>query len=377
MPVDKTEKISLGPTDFDDPRSKNLLAAFDKLRDEMRSEGLFVVKPLWYAYKTLSTLAFLPLGVYLHYHGYFWLSALVMGVMWQQLGWLAHEYCHFQVFRDRGLAKLSGYFFGNILQGFSRTWWNHRHNSHHASTNILTVDPDIDNLPMLAWAESDLDNLDKMPQFLRRSIQYQSKYFLFLLPLLRIVWCKESFKFALDMKNSIYTTWRREASAEVATLTLHYIWTLGFYLTLPSISWIITWYLVSHLLSGFGIAVVVFFNHYSCEKYPQGLAANFVCLQLFTTRNMTPGIVTDWICGGLNYQIEHHLFPTMPRHNLYKCSKFVKKFCAEQGLPYMCCGFMEGLGHVLNFLQGVADIAKKRYNSHAGGAKSSKRSLRS
>jgi len=332
--------------------------AFDKLKSEIASAGLYKVDIGWCAYKTITTLAFLPLGVFLHSHGYYWLSAICLGVMWQQLGWLAHEYCHHQVFADRKYAKVGGYFFGNILQGFSRTWWNDRHNSHHASTNVLAVDPDIDNLPLLAWAAADLD---KTSPVWYRIIQYQSYYFLALLPLLRIAWCKESFKFALNMRNSVYTTWRREGTMEVATLCLHYLWTMCFYLTLPSISWAITWYLVSHLISGFGIAIVVFFNHYSCEKYPQGLADNFVCLQLFTTRNMTPGPITDWICGGLNYQIEHHLFPTMPRNNLYKCRSLVKKFCQEQGLPYMSSGFMEGLGHVLNFLQNVGDIAKARY----------------
>lgn len=46
------------------------------------------------------------------------------------------------------------------------------------------------------------------------------------------------------------------------------------------------------------------------------ILSSYVCLQLYTTRNMRPGIFIDWLWGGLNYQIEHHLFPSMPRHNL-------------------------------------------------------------
>jgi len=279
--------------------------------------------------------------------------------MWQQLGWVAHEFCHHQASQDRSWNRNMGLFWGNIMQGYSRTWWNDRHNAHHASTNILDVDPDIDNIPVLAWAESDLD---KAPAWAQSSIQYQAYYFLFVLPILRLAWCKESISFALKMGSSTYKTWNKDAQNEIFTLALHWIWASCFYFTLPSISWTITWFLISNLLSGFGIAVVVFFNHYSCEKYPQALSGNFVAMQLFTTRNMTPGLITDWVCGGLNYQIEHHLFPTLPRHNLNKTSVFVKEFCKEQGLPYMCCGFMEGLNHVLKFLQGVADIAKVRFN---------------
>jgi len=75
---------------------------------------------------------------------------------------------------------------------------------------------------------------------------------------------------------------------------------------------------------------------------------------------MTPGIFTDWFCGGLNYQIEHHLFPTIPRHNLKKLSPLVKKFCQEHNLPYLCSNFNEGLQKVLAFLNNVGEIARQR-----------------
>jgi len=91
----------------------------------------------------------------------------------------------------------------------------------------------------------------------------------------------------------------------------------------------------------------VFFNHYACEHFAvnaqQDLKLNFVELQLRTTRNGAPSIILDWLAGGLNYQIEHHLFPTLPRHNLTKASVFVKDFCKEHNIPYQCCGFFYGV----------------------------------
>lgn len=53
---------------------------------------------------------------------------------------------------------------------------------------------------------------------------------------------------------------------------------------------------------------------------------NYACLQLCTTRNMRSGTFIDWLWGGLNYQIEHHLFPTMPRNNLKKVILFTINF---------------------------------------------------
>jgi len=303
-------------------------------------------------------LAFLPLGLVLQYHGWYFMSAISVGVFWQQLGWLGHDFCHHQVFENRDYNNAMGYFLGNLLQGFSSAWWKDRHNSHHATTNILDADPDIDNLPMLAWANSDLD---KANGFIKKSIKYQAYYFLFLLPVLRLAWCMGSITFVQAMRKSNYRAYRDAFTFEAATLALHWLWVFVMMWKLPTWGTMIMFFLVSELLAGFGIAIVVFFNHYSCKKYDTNLAGNFVMLQLCTTRNMTPGVVTDWICGGLNYQIEHHLMPTMPRHNLYKASHAVKAFCKEQGLPYMCDNFYDGLVHVLNFLNEIGAVAQQRF----------------
>jgi len=162
------------------------------------------------------------------------------------------------------------------------------------------------------------------------------------------------------MRTSRYKRWNDDYVKEVVGLALHWSWVLVFLFFLPTWGWRFTWLLVSELLAGFGIAIVVFFNHYSCEKYSAHLAGNFVCLQLWTTRNMTPSIITDWVCGGLNYQIEHHLFPTIPRHNLYAISDRVKQFCKAHDLPYLCSDFYEGLVKVLNFLNGIGQLAVER-----------------
>jgi len=312
----------------------------------------------WYFYKCFTTLAMAPIGLYFHSHQWYLLSAIFFGLFWQQLGWLGHEFSHHQIFQtNRRWNDLSSIFFGNICQGFSSHWWKDRHNSHHATTNILDADPDIDNIPMMAWSPSDLD---KAPAWTRRTIPYQAYYFFFLLPLLRLTWCFNSIFFVRDMSKSRYKRWNDDYHLEAIGLAIHWLWVIILLFSLPTWGWMITWFLVSELLAGFGIAIVVFFNHYSCDKYPSSLAGNFVCLQLWTTRNMTPSLITDWICGGLNYQIEHHLFPTMPRHNLNRASHKIKAFCKENNVPYLCSDFYEGLLKVLHFLNSIGQIAKER-----------------
>uniref|UniRef100_A0A1I7XE42 FA_desaturase domain-containing protein n=1 Tax=Heterorhabditis bacteriophora TaxID=37862 RepID=A0A1I7XE42_HETBA len=120
-------------------------------------------------------------------------------------------------------------------------------------------------------------------------------------------------------------------------------------------------FLISQLTGGFLLAHVVTYNHYSVEKFPYNtnIMSNYACLQLYTTRNMRPGIFVDWLWGGLNYQIEHHLFPTMPRHNLAKVMPIVKEFCVENDLPYMVDDYFTGWKLEIQQFANVANIAKK------------------
>jgi len=171
-----------------DPKIK----AFRGLRNELREKGYFKPNMYWQLYKCITTVGFLVLGTIATYYGNWIMGAVLVGIGFQQLGWLGHDACHHGLTPNRKLNNALGYFFGNVLNGFSVNWWKDRHNSHHATTNILDADPDIDNIPMMAWSPSDLD---KAPTWTRRTLPYQAYYFLFLLPLLRLTWCFNSIFF--------------------------------------------------------------------------------------------------------------------------------------------------------------------------------------
>ena len=74
---------------------------------------------------------------------------------------------------------------------------------------------------------------------------------------------------------------------------------------------------------------------------------------MLTSRNVRGGPLVDVALGGLNYQIEHHLFPSMPRHNLRKARPVVKEFCAEHGIAYEETGLVDSYGQALRHLHGV------------------------
>jgi fatty acid desaturase len=92
-------------------------------------------------------------------------------------------------------------------------------------------------------------------------------------------------------------------------------------------------------------------NHYDLESFTPEQAArlSFVELQVRTTRNYAGGVLAHYLCGGLEHQIEHHLFPRLPRHELMRAGSIVKEFCAEHGLPYQETSFWRSLAQVAAF----------------------------
>jgi fatty acid desaturase len=335
-----------------------ILREFRVLKAKIEDAGLMKASPVYYTYKTVTTLLFLIASIILLFvdSSYWLLSAISMGMFFQQAGWLSHEYCHHQIFSNRKFNDSMGYFMGNLLQGFSVTWWKERHNCHHASTNILEADPDIDNLPLFIWTKQDFERFQgwdllgpNTTKILKHTLPYQAYYFLPFCNLLRLIWCLQSARFVADMKDHENKVYQSRSTLEKSLLIGHWSWYMAVLLFL--VPWTFTakisFFFITQFIGGFGIAIIVFFNHYACEHF--GINAqtdenlNFVELQLRTTRNGNPSVLLDWFAGGLNYQIEHHLFPTLPRHNLTKVSYMIKEFCKEQNIPYQCEDFFYGV----------------------------------
>jgi len=335
------------------------ITAFRNFREKIVTSPLFKGNPLWQAYKILTTYLFFALAVYFSICGYWLASCIFLGIGYQQSGWLGHDFCHHTIFRNRKVNNFFGYLTGNVLAGFSVNWWKDRHNTHHAATNILGGDPDIDNLPIFSWSEKDLYRCKDYP-LAAFIVPYQQYYFIIFTPFLKLIWCLQSFFWLID-KSTQNKSYAKSRTAELGTLAIHWILIailLG--CTVPLKYWFF-YIMVAEGIGGSGIAMVVFMNHYGCEKLEKEEVKkyNFITNQLYTTKNIAPGMITDWICGGLNYQIEHHLFPQMPRHNLSKVKPLVEEFCKQNKLPYISEDFLTCFLNIEKTLARVANSYKK------------------
>lgn len=352
---------TLGPSDILKVDS-NFLADIVHMRQQLHAINAFHSSKLYYAWKLSSNIAILTLSVIILLAvPDSWISVLASAVLlalfWQQCGWLAHDFLHHQVFVDRLYNNFFGILVGNIFQGFSVAWWKSKHNHHHAVPNVTDSpsggDPDILTMPLLWWSEKLIEgeHLDTLPRFLLR---HQAIFYWPILCMARLSWLIQSILHQTLPRNPFVTA-KSMYALEVTTLAVHHICYLLLASCIPSPLKRVVFVLVSQALGGLFIGIVFTVGHNAMEVLTpdESKATHFVSLQVRTTRNVTPTVFNNWFTGGLNYQVEHHIWPTLPRHSLPKAAVILKAFCAKHGLPYSCKGLVAGNQEVCRLLSAI------------------------
>ncbi|ORX46270.1 delta-6-desaturase [Hesseltinella vesiculosa] len=372
----------LGPEDAAVPEldekaenSKRFGAEVRALRQQLEEQGAFQGSHLFYAYKVLSTLAIGATGLAMLYFGgqSTWVvlaAALVTGVFWQQCGWLAHDFGHHQAYNDHSANDVMVAFLGGFCQGFSLSWWKNKHNTHHASTNVHGHDPDIDTAPVLLWDEmatatfygSLEDQKDStFSRFIAEHIlPYQTRYYFFVIGFARLSWAIQSlqYSFSVGALNKSPSLNLLERSMLVCHWVLYTSWTLLF---ISSWTNMLMFFVVSQATTGYALALVFAMNHSGMPVLTQEQAEKmeFFEIQCVTARDVSMGPLGDWFFGGLNYQIEHHVFPDMPRHNLPKVKPQIKALCKKYDILYHDTSCLRGTLEVLQALDVVQKLAGK------------------
>lgn len=334
---------------------------------EMKSELLkaraFQSSKLYYAFKVLSNAAILAAAVaaikVLNGMTGAVIGGVLLALFWQQCGWLAHDFLHHQVFTNRFYNNLAGLGVGNIWQGFSTSWWKMKHNHHHASPNVVHTqaggDPDILTIPLLLWSEKiiegDSEDLKDLPRFL---IRHQKFFYLPLLAAARLSWLLQSLLFQLEPVHQFVGGLPMKI-AEIVTIGMHYVAVVYITLLLQTAASRIVFLLVCQSLGGLFIAVVFTVGHNAMHIFTTEEMKNtdFVRLQVRSTRDITPTVFNMWFSGGLAYQVEHHIWPTLPRHSLPLASKILQRFCSKYNIPYTVEGLVKGNLAVCKLLSDV------------------------
>merc|ERR1712232_218447 len=275
----------------------------------------------------------------------------------------------------RKYGDVAGIFWGNLMQGYSVQWWKNKHNGHHAVPNLHNTsaetqdgDPDIDTMPLLAWSlyQAKQHPDSAMCRFL---IRWQVFTYFPILLLARISWLNESFKMVFNLgAASENAKLEREKkglqydSLEKSALLLHHLWM--FILSTGFGRWgfcySLMYFLTATCSCGLFLALVFGLGHNGMATYSAETRPDFWKLQVTTTRNIIgghglPQCFVAWLCGGLQYQADHHLFPMMPRHNLAQSHALIESFCKEWGVTYHATDLVDGTIEVLNHLAKVSN----------------------
>ncbi|TMW54963.1 hypothetical protein Poli38472_014734 [Pythium oligandrum] len=346
-------------------RVTDFIAAYRKLRVKIKTMGLYKASTLYYTWKVLSTFGIWVIAAGISYFGQsfpmYMLSGAIMGLFYQQSGWLAHDFLHHQVCENHALGNMIGVMVGDVWQGFSVQWWKNKHNTHHAVPNLhgnngvmFSGDPDIDTMPLLAWSkEMAAKAIDSSigPFFIR----HQAWLYFPLLLFARISWLLQSYLYVFrGFAFYVYDPVEYK-TLEMIGLLMHYAWNIALpYYSNMTVLEGIAFFLMSQASCGLQLALVFSLGHNGMEVYERETKPDFWKLQVTTTRNITPSLFMDWFTGGLNYQIDHHLFPMLPRHNLHKVNPLIKSLCKEFDIPFHETGFWQGIFEVVGHLDQIS-----------------------
>jgi fatty acid desaturase len=324
---------------------------YAELSRQIKRAGLLERRPRYYAWKIAVTAGLLIAGwAALAVIGDSWWQlavAVFLAVMFTQAGFLGHDAGHRQVFRSRRGNYITGLLLGNLGIGLSYGWWVSKHNRHHAHPNQEGADPDIA-IGVLAFSET---QARAGRGLLRLAFRFQAFLFFPLLLLEGISLHAASIR-ALVSRGSRHRAW------EGGLLGIHVAgyFTVVFLVLSPVRA--VAFILVQQGLLGLYLGASFAPNHKGMPVMDATDRTGFLRRQVLTSRNVRGGWLTDLALGGLNYQIEHHLFPSMPRPNLRHSQTIIRAFCQQRDVPYCETSLAGSYASALRHLHSVGKSAR-------------------
>ncbi len=336
--------------------TENLVHAgsdFARLSRRITEAGLMRRRPGYYVARvSLVTALFAGGWVAFALVGNSWWQlgiAAFQAVMFAQIALLSHDLAHRQVFRTRRPTEIAGLIVGNLGIGMSYGWWMDKHTRHHANPNHEELDPDVDP-DILVWSKDQARAAKGPAKFIGR---YQA--FLFF-PLLTL----EGLNLHVSGIRAVLKPGLKYRRLEAALLATHLVVYLTALFVVLSPGMALLFLAVHQALWGVYMGSIFAPNHKGMPTLTGRPELDFLRKQVLTSRNVRGGVVTDVALGGLNYQIEHHLFPSMPSVHLHRAQPIVQAYCAELDIPYLATGLIDSYRQALTHLHEAGAPLRKR-----------------
>ncbi len=291
---------------------------FDELKKQVRNAGLLKRVPVRGSIEMSAIILSITIALST---APLWnpvLLGLFLTVVFTRSVFVSHDILHLQYFKNKTLSKKISYPFSALILSNSPSWWDYKHNvNHHTYCNIVEKDADI---RALDGAFTPFKGNKPFIKKYKHTIFWGALFFMF------PAFIAQSYKFVITQK-----LW-----GELALMLLHWplIWGTLLYQIGASDTLIVA--LTLNFVLSPWLAFGFITNHLGCETFHEEEAKHFswLELQMRGSRSLKGGGFIHWFYGGLNTQIEHHLFPKAPRFHLLKVQKLTKAFALKYNLPY-------------------------------------------
>ncbi|PZS15165.1 MAG: delta fatty acid desaturase [Pseudonocardiales bacterium] len=278
--------------------------------------------------------------------------AAVMGVLFTQVAFLGHDGGHQQVFRSKRKNDAIGILAGDLLVGLSYGWWVDKHNRHHSHPNHEDEDPDIGDGVFAFTSNQVGKRTGALGRFMAR---YQAWLFF---PLLTL----EGLNLHVASVGALITQRaRRYRRLEITLFAVHLTAYVGGILLVLSPVKALVFVAIHQGVFGLYMGCSFAPNHKGMPTFPAKSDLDFLRRQVLTSRNVRGGWFTDLLLGGLNYQVEHHLFPNMPRPSLRKAQRLVRAYCHDHQILYTETGLFGSYVAALRHLHALGAPLRSRH----------------
>lgn len=270
--------------------------------------------------------------------------ATALALLMTQIAFLGHDAAHRQIFRSPKWNEWTALVVVDLFAGMGLGWWNSKHNKHHAAPNKLDADPDIAPGVVAFTPQAAERRSTRLTRWLARKQGW------FFFPLLLLEGAN------LHVQGLQRLFGRGRVKRRAVELSFIAVRMLSFFavvfLVLPpgkALAFVAVEMAVFGLYMGLSFAP----NHVGMPLAPKGVRIDFLRRQVLMSRNIRGGRFVEVFMGGLNYQIEHHLFPSMSRPNLRRAAPIVREHCRALGVKYYETGLARSYREVADYINRV------------------------
>ena len=329
-------------------RADRQISVYAELSRSVKDAGLLNRRRGWYSARIgLTVAAFAGIWVAVALLGDTWWQlalAVALAVVTAQFGFLGHDTAHRQAFGAHRTNEWAARILSCGFAGLSYGWWMGKHNKHHNAPNQVGKDPDIAGDGPLAFVPADARARTGFSAWFTKRQGWA------FFPLLTL---EGLGLFVAGVQTLVQNKQMPHRRLELGLIAGRMAAIAGvlFLLLPPGLAGAF----FGVQLAVFGVLLGASFapNHKGMPLVPENEKVDFLRRQVLMSRNIRGGVVTDFFMGGLNYQIEHHLFPSMPRPNLRKVQPMVRAFCAENRITYTETSLLGSYAIVVRYLNRV------------------------